>query len=262
MKRLVIIAMMLAFSAALPAISLREFLPSQPAETAVIVCPGGSYFWLGTHTEGDSVARSLNQAGIAAYVLKYRTGGIFSFVTHSRLLVRGHQHPMPLQDVQEAIQQVRQLRRYRRVGVMGFSAGGHLVLSAGVFGSGEQRPDFVASCYPVVTMSQPCVHKRSRRGLLGDSRTGNEALRDQLSLERHVPADCPPVFLVNCVDDPVVDYRNSVLLDSALTAAGVKHQYVQFQTGGHGFGASERKGTAECRQWKQMFLEWIRTIDN
>ena len=66
--------MMSAFSAALPAISLREFLPSQPAETAVIVCPGGSYFWLGTHTEGDSVARSLNQAGIAAYVLKYRTG--------------------------------------------------------------------------------------------------------------------------------------------------------------------------------------------
>ena len=149
--------MMSAFSAALPAISLREFLPSQPAETAVIVCPGGSYFWLGTHTEGDSVARSLNQAGIAAYVLKYRTGGIFSFVTHSRLLFRGHQHPMPLQDVQEAIQQVRQLRRYRRVGVMGFSAGGHLVLSAGIFGSGEQRPDFVASCYPVVTMSQPCV---------------------------------------------------------------------------------------------------------
>ena len=136
MKRLVIIGMMLGLSAALPAISLTEFLPSQPAETAVIVCPGGSYFWLGTHTEGDSVARSLNQAGIAAYVLKYRTGGIFSFVTHSRLLFPGHQHPMPLQDIQEAIQQVRQLKRYRRVGVMGFSAGGHLVLSAGVFGSG------------------------------------------------------------------------------------------------------------------------------
>jgi acetyl esterase/lipase len=69
------------------------------------------------------------------------------------------------------------------------------------------------------------------------------------------------VFLVNCVDDPVVDYRNSVLLDSALTAAGVSHRYVQFQTGGHGFGASERKGTAECRQWKQMFLEWIKNYD-
>ena len=111
-------------------------------------------------------------------------------------------------------------------------------------------------------MTEECVHKRSRRGLLGDSRTGNEALRDSLSLERHVPTDCPPVFLVNCVDDPVVDYRNSVLLDSALTAAGVNHRYVQFHTGGHGFGASERKGTAECRQWKGMFLEWIKSIDN
>ena len=144
--------MMSAFSAALPAISLREFLPSQPAETAVIVCPGGSYFWLGTRTEGDSVARSLNQAGIAAYVLKYRTGGIFSFVTHSRLLFRGHQHPMPLQDVQEAIQQVRQLRRYRRVGVMGFSAGGHLVLSAGYLAAASSGP----TSWPRAIPWSPC----------------------------------------------------------------------------------------------------------
>ena len=109
-------------------------------------------------------------------------------------------------------------------------------------------------------MTEPCVHKRSRRGLLGDSRTGDQALRDSLSLERHVPVDCPPVFLVNCLDDPVVDYRNSVLLDSALTARGVAHRYVQFRTGGHGFGASERKGSPECRRWKSMFLEWLRAL--
>ena len=143
---------------------------------------------------------------------------------------------------------------------MGFSAGGHLVMSAGELFTGGDRPAFIVPVYPVVTMSAPCVHKRSRRGLLGDSRTRNKTLRDQLSLERHVPTDCPPVFLVNCVDDPIVDYRNSVLLDSALTAQQVPHQYVQFQTGGHGFGASETKGTQECRQWKQMFLEWIKKI--
>jgi acetyl esterase/lipase len=85
-------------------------------------------------------------------------------------------------------------------------------------------------------------------------------LREQLSLERHVPADCPPVFLVNCIDDPIVDYRNAVLLDSALTAMNVPHLYFQYQTGGHGFGVSEDKGSEECRQWKEKFLEWLHTL--
>ena len=109
-------------------------------------------------------------------------------------------------------------------------------------------------------MTDKCVHKRSRRGLLGDSKTGNTDLKELLSLEKHVPADCPPVFLVNCTDDPIVDYRNSELLDSALTAKAVPHRYIQYKTGGHGFGASDTKGTPECRQWKQQFLKWLKTI--
>ena len=133
-------------------------------------------------------------------------------------------------------------------------------MSAAEFFSTEDRPRFVVPVYPVVTMMEDCVHKRSRRGLLGDSRTGNKVLRELLSLERHVPADCPPVFLVNCIDDPIVDYRNAVLLDSALTAMNVPHQYFQYQTGGHGFGVSEDKGSDECRQWKERFLEWLRTL--
>ena len=82
-------------------------------------------------------------------------------------------------------------------------------------------------------------------------------MRDSLSLERHVPDDCPPIFLVNCVDDDVVDYHNSVMLDSALNAKNIEHKYVQYQTGGHGFGASETRGTEESRQWKNEFLEWL-----
>lgn len=241
-------------------VTLAEYLPAEPAETAIIVCPGGSYFWLDYETEGDSVARSLREQGIAAYVLKYRTGGVVPFVFHTRLIVSGHHHPMPLDDVQQAIRIVRQ-KQYKRLGVMGFSAGGHLSLSAALFGEGELRPDFIAPCYPVVTMSHPCVHKRSRRGLLGEYKKASQQMRDSLSLEKHVTSDCPPVFLMNCVDDPIVDYRNSVLMDSALTAHQVPHLYIQYKTGGHGFGTTWSKTSEEASGWFEAFLKWLRTIE-
>lgn len=109
-------------------------------------------------------------------------------------------------------------------------------------------------------MVDKCVHKRSRRALLGDRGKNNRQLRDSLSLELHVPNDCPPVFLVNCQDDPIVKYHNSELLDSALTVHHVNHRYIQYKTGGHGFGATDYKGTAECRQWKDEFLIWLRGL--
>ena len=232
--------------------------------SSIIVCPGGSYFWHDTETEGHEVAKWLQANGITVFVLNYRTAYVPAFLTHYRLLFRGNRYPDPQDDLRQAIGYVRQHAAQwgidaKNVGVMGFSAGGHLAMSAAELFDNDHRPAFVVAVYPVVTMTEPCVHKRSRRGLLGDSRTRNKALRDLLSLERHVPPDCPPVFLVNCVDDPIVDYRNSVLLDSALTANKIAHRYVQFKTGGHGFGASEEKGTEECRQWRSMFLEWMPT---
>lgn len=259
-------------------VTLTAYIPDSCAtETAVIICPGGSYCWHDRETEGSDVARWLQSKGIAAFVLNYRVQGIFQYVTHSRLIVPGRQYPDMLEDLQMAILYVRnnaaRLRvNQHRVGVMGFSAGGHLaMLSAernedkflrrrGIDVVTSLRPDFVAPIYPVVTMQGRYVHKRSRRGLLGDYRKYRKSLRDSLSLENYVPSDCPPVFLVNCKDDPVVKYQNSELLDSALSAKGIRHRYIQYATGGHGFGASDTKGTAECRQWRDEFIQWIKGL--
>jgi acetyl esterase/lipase len=232
---------------------------------AIIVCPGGSYFWHDMKTEGEGVARWLQQQGIAAFVLDYRTADVPAYIFHYRKVFRGHRYPDAQDDLLQAIRHVKShAAEYgidaENIGVMGFSAGGHLAMSAAEFFGAADRPRFVVPVYPVVTMVEPCAHKRSRRGLMGDSRTGNRTLKERLSLERHVPEDCPPVFLVNCKDDPIVDYRNSVLLDSALTAKHVPHRYYQYQTGGHGFGVSEEKGSRECREWKERFLEWVNSI--
>lgn len=259
-------------------VKLTSFLADEnPTGTAVIVCPGGSYYWLDKKNEGDTVAMWLQSQGISAFVLEYRAAGIPAFAYRHRAIFRGRQHPDMITDAQRALQWVRtHAEEYHinpdKVGMLGFSAGGHLALStawfhdhdflkdAGVENETNLRPAFVGAIYPVVTMVKPYVHKRSRRGLLSEKHHRDPVMCDSLSLERHVPADCPPVFLANCVDDPVVDYRNSVVLDSALTAAHVDHRYIQFQTGGHSFGASEKRGTAECREWKTEFLKWLAEI--
>ena len=239
--------------------------PARDNSAAVIVCPGGSYFWHDMDAEGEQVGRWLQRHGISAFVLRYRTAYVPAFVLHYRWLLRGNRHPDVLNDLRQSLRSVRShAKQYgvdtTRIGVMGFSAGGHLAMSSVELLPRAEWPSFVVPVYPVVTFVDPCMHKRSRRGLLGDSREHNRRLCDSLSMERHVPDDCPPVFLVNCHDDPIVHYHNAELLDSALTAHHVPHQYIQYRTGGHGFGASEVKGTAECRQWKNAFLAWLRGL--
>lgn len=241
---------------------------------AVIVCPGGSYCWHDYETEGVMVAEWLRRQGVAAFLLKYRVQGIVPYITHSRAIFGGHKHPDMIEDIQRALQLVRdKSQEYNvvgnRIGVMGFSAGGHLAMSAacysatdflalrGIGHSTSLRPDFVAAIYPVVSMSHPSTHKRSRRALLGEWGKFKKNMRDSLSLEKHVPQHCPPVFLMNCKDDPIVNYRNSELLDSALNSKGISHLYIQYATGGHGFGASPDKGTPECRQWRTAFMQWF-----
>lgn len=285
-------------------VTLTAYLPEKAsaAATAVIVCPGGSYFWLDKENEGHNVARWLQGCGIAAFVLEYRVAGKFNYPFGTRLLYGGNRFPRMLQDVQMAILHLREnASAYGinpgRIGVMGFSAGGHLAMlsaercnweylrQAGVrtgaktdvhpaYGTWPYvqpadddsasvpslRPDFVAPIYPVVTMSdRRYVHKRSHRALLGEWKMLDRALRDSLSLERHVPVGCPPVFLLNCTDDPVVDWHNSVLLDSALTRRQIPHLYIRYPVGGHGFGCGEIRDGDRVYDWKPSFLEWLGT---
>lgn len=260
-------------------VTLTPYLPDGAwGVPAVIVCPGGSYFWLDIEHEGRMVAEWLCQEGIAAFLLQYRTGGWFDFTFRSRAIFGGNQHPDMISDLQRSLQLVRENWEVfgidpSMVGAMGFSAGGHLVMSSaeffgtdflapqGVSCQVSLRPDFVAPIYPVVTLEdREFVHSRSRRGLLGVDAEKDAALRDLLSAELHVSDTTPPVFLLNCLDDPVVDFRNSVVLDSALTANKVPHSYVQYQIGGHGFGADPQKFGAETARWQEAFLRWFKML--
>lgn len=246
-------------------VDLTPYIVDGNNNIAVIVCPGGSYFWHDMENEGHMAARWLQANGIAAFVLKYRTAYVPAYLFHYRIVFRGNRYPDPQDDLRQAIRYIKEHSKElgvdsTKIGAMGFSAGGHLVMSAAELFDVVDRPTFIVPIYPVVTMTENCVHKRSRRALLGESRLRNSNLKDLLSLERHVPKDCPPVFLINCKDDPIVDYRNSVLLDSALTKNNVYHKYIQYNSGGHGFGVSETKGTSESREWKKEFLIWIKQL--
>ena len=241
---------------------------------SVIICPGGSYCWLDVKGEGIEVAEWLQSQGVSAFLLQYRTAGFGAYLTRYRYVARGNRHPDMICDVQRAIRYVRENADSLgidadKLGVIGFSAGGHLAMCSACFSDTDYtdlqegpskvslKPAFVGAIYPVVTLSGEYAHKRSRRGLLGEWGKSRKKLRDSLSIEKHIPADCPPVFIVNCKDDPVVDWHNSVLLDEALTEAGIDHKYIQYQTGRHGFGVSEVYGTEESRPWKYSFMEWL-----
>lgn len=249
-------------------VTLQPFLADSLKNTgiAVVVCPGGSYSWHDMKNEGVAVARWLQENGINAYVLRYRVATVAAYVTGFRALGVGNKYPDMLEDVEDALayvysHQVEDGVDTSMIGVMGFSAGGHLAVSSFVYNRGRWKPKFVGAIYPVVTMSDGrYVHKRSRRGALGVWGQYDKVMRDSLSLERHITGGCPPVFLVNCVDDDVVRYENSVVLDSALTREGVPHVYLQYKVGGHGFGASDVKGSEECRRWKDEFLKWIMKV--
>ncbi|MEO7799063.1 MAG: alpha/beta hydrolase, partial [Opitutaceae bacterium] len=196
------------------------------------------------------IARYLQQQGITAVVLKYRLPDSDA---------PGDALPKPQQDALAAIQYVRNhaaewgLDR-RRIGVLGFSAGGHLAGSTAVFGqtADGSRPDFVAMLYPVVTMIPPFLHAGSREKLLGLPPTPERIAK--FSLEQRVVAAMPPFFLAHARDDKAVPYQNSEMLAAALRSAGVPAELLLVGTGGHGFALGR---DADSSRWKDAFLTWL-----
>lgn len=208
----------------------------------VIVCPGGSYHHLGLLHEGFTVAKWLNTQGITAFVLRYRVA------------INKYHHPAMIQDLQRAIHYVRESKYnvfINTLGVMGFSAGGHLATMGGVFHKENYlkslginticslKPDFIVPIYPVVSMQDSLAHLRSRRNFFGKEITKSNI--NKFSLELQIPNDMPPVLLIATKDDPVVDYRNSLALDKTLSEKNINHRFYLYNTGGHGFGIKKIK---------------------
>lgn len=238
--------------------TLTVYLPRQPdaRRAAVIVLPGGSYRGVSIEKEGHAVARAFNDMGVAAFVLKYRTPDPRHMIDRTT---------GPLQDAQQALAVVhRRAAQWSidpsRIGMMGFSAGGHLASTVATHSqkpvvagvpAGVLRPDFLMLIYPVISMREGLVHSVSRQMLLGDEPSeSNIAL---YSNELQVTADMPPTFIVHSADDASVPVGNSVRLFEALQAHKVPTELIVYPAGGHGFGLNNPttpdRWIERCRDW-------------
>jgi len=238
--------------------ALTPFLPLKEKATgaAVIVCPGGGYEHLADH-EGRPVAEWLNSIGITAFVLKYRLGP------------RYH-HPAPLEDVARAIRTVRARAadwkiHPERIGVLGFSAGGHLASTIAThFDSGQtnakdpiervsSRPNLAILIYPVITMREK-THAVSKKNLLGDNPSAE--LIALLSNEEHVTKETPPTFLVHTMTDTSVPVENTLLFAAALRKAAVPFEIHLYERGPHGFGLGGNDSILST--WPMRCADWLR----
>jgi len=222
------------------------------------VCPGGGYAHLAVDHEGRQIADWLNAHGVAAFVLKYRLGP------------RYH-HPAQLQDAQRALRTVRSGAKDwgiapGRIGIWGFSAGGHLASSAGThFDNGDanaadpidrvsSRPDFMILAYPVISFTTPYTHRGSLKNLLGES--PDPKLAEYLSSETQVTSQTPPTFLFHTNADAGVPAENSVFVYLALRKAGVPAEMHIYEQGPHGAGLAQ--SDAVLRSWPDRLADWLK----
>ncbi len=212
---------------------------------AVIFCPGGSYCYLAKENEGFNPAKVFQNQGFNSFVLLYRRG------------IKGNRYPSQMQDLEKALEYVRENFSFQKIGVCGFSAGGHLSGTSALY----LKTDFNIMIYPVVTMQDGYVHKKSRRNLLGQYYT--KAQQDSMSIEMNVKKPLPPVFLIACKDDPIVKYQNSVMLADSLKANNQSFKFTLYEHGGHGFGVNPKliKGAdKKAALWYVDFFNWFETV--
>lgn len=226
--------------------------------TAVIICPGGGYGILAYNHEGINVAKAFNEWGVTAFVLKYRLPND-AIMTNKSI--------GPLQDAQRAIQLVRERAgewkiNPRHIGIMGFSAGGHLASTAATHfdkayienpSNTSLRPDFAILAYPVISFSTGLTHMGSRNNLLGTNPSADSI--QLFSNELQVTSKTPPAFLMHARDDKGVSVENSLAFINALEKAKVAHASFFYEKGGHGFGLNN--STSDVK-WMDKVKDWMK----
>ncbi len=238
---------------------LNVYRPARSNGAAVVVIAGGGYAHIEAGAESAPTCQWLQASGVTAFELIYR-------------LPQDGQPPLaPFQDAQRAMRIIRaSAARYgvdpARIGVIGFSAGGHLAGMTAVrpdrplythadpIDETSARPDFVGLIYPVLTMMPPFDQTHARRAILGTRPALAES--EDYSVERHVEARAPPMFLAQAADDPISPLDNSLMMFAALRAARAPAELHVFQTGGHGWGMGRPE--TEVRVWPELFATWAR----
>lgn len=240
--------------------TLTAYLPEKGKAngTAVVICPGGGYSYLVMNQEGSEVAEAFARNGVAAFVLKYR-------LPNEKIML--NKTIGPLQDAQQAIKLIREKAAEwninpGRIGIIGFSAGGHLASTASTHFTTSViannrgtslRPDFSILVYPVISFVDSLSHKGSRRALLGKDTTSSAAI-NLYSNEKQITALTPPAFLLHSSDDKVVPVGNSIAYYQALIKAGVKAEMHIYGAGGHGYGLHNRTNKDD---WFQRCMNWM-----
>lgn len=212
---------------------------------AVVICPGGGYRGISVKKEGEEIAKWFNDLGISAFILYYR--------------MPNGTYEIPIKDAQVALEIVKKNTkkwslRNGKIGIMGFSAGGHLASTIGThFKNKVQRPDFMILGYPVVTMQKDLTHIGSRNNLLGDNPTVETV--NLFSNELQVTKNTPPTFIVHAIDDKAVPIANSEQLLKALQDKNIPAELHKFDVGGHGFGM--RKRGIPVDNWSDLLKTWL-----
>lgn len=244
-----------------PTLTIYQPEPARATRTAIVICPGGGYGHLAMDHEGHQIGQWLNSLGVTGFILQYR----------HRKSGAGYGHPAPLQDAQRAIRTVRCRAEEwgiepNRIGILGFSAGGHLTSTAlthyndkvyparDAIDKASARPDFGVLIYPVISFTEWFTHKGSRRNLLGSE--SNEELYERFSNEKQVTPETPPCFLIHTWEDTGVPAENSIAFYLALRKAKVPAEMHIFAKGRHGFGLG--KDIPGTSAWPKLCEHWLK----